>query len=174
MTDMAVVWLILIVLGGLALGIYELKYGLREQSWFWALWGAWGMFGAILIGIVLLGVAAFILLPPELVFAILVSVTVIIWFTLAFQAFKHKERLVGKALFVLTMLWSGALSTLLILFCGWETTDTVLTVLGLSGLALVSWGLIMKQAKAAKARKEAFYRSVLEDVDSGVKPPWET
>jgi len=170
---MAVVWLILIVLGGLALGIYELKYGLREQSWFWAVWGAWGMFGAILIGIVLLGVAAFILLPPELVFAILVGVTVIIWAALAFQAFKHKERLVGKALFVLTMLWSGVLSILLMMFFGWEITDTVLTVLGLSGLALVSWGLIMKQAMAAKARKEAFYKRMLEEVDTREKPPWE-
>jgi len=170
---MAVVWLILIVLGGLALGIYELKYGLREQSWFWAVWGAWGMFGAILIGIVLLGVAAFILLPPELVFAILVGVTVIIWGALAFQAFKHKERLVGKALFVLTMLWSGVLSILLMMFFGWEITDTVLTVLGLSGLALVSWGLIMKQAMAAKARKEAFHKRMLEEVDTREKPPWE-
>ena len=171
---MAVVLLILITLGVLLLGICILRKGLRDQSWFWAIVGSHLILRVIIPVLVLAVLAAFILLPPELVFAILVSVTVIIWFTLAFQAFKHKERLVGKALFVLTMLWSGTLSTLLILFCGWKTTDTVLTVLGLSGLALVLWGLIMKQAKAAKARKEAFYRSVLEDVDSVVKPPWES
>ena len=169
---MAVVWVILSVVGGLALGICLLRYGLREQSWFWALVGSRLILGVVIPMLILAVFAALFFLPPETALAILVSIAVIIWATLAFLAFKHKEKLVGKALFVLAMVWSGVLSIPLILFCSWEITDAILTALGLSGLGLVSWGFILKQARVAKARKETFYRNVLEDIDSHEQPPW--
>jgi len=174
---MAVALTVLFTLGGLAFGIWALGYGLREQSWFWALVGSWRILAAVL-PVLVVGVSCAILflpmfLPPEVVLAILFSIVLIIWFTLAFLAFKHKEELVGKGLFFLAVVWSGVLSLPLIAQ-GWRIADAVLTPMGVSALALVLWGLIMRQAKAAKARKEAFYNRMLEASEPREKPPWES
>ncbi len=173
---MAVVGLILITLWGLASGIWMLRYGLREQSWFWALWGAWGVFGAILIGIVLLGVAVitFLLFMPTMDPTISVGIVLIVWVAVAFFAFRYKHNLLGKALFVLAALWSGVLSIPLIAFLRWGTAEALLMTMGLSALVLIVWGLTMKQAKAAKVRKEALYKRLLDEVDTREKPPWES
>ena len=177
MAVVAVVLGILIALGWLAVGIWRLKYGLREQSWFWALvggWLIWGVVGPVLA----LGVFAALMflpmfLPPEVVLAILFSIVLIIWAMLGCLAFKHKEELVGKGLFFLAVVWSGVLSLPLIGFLRWGIAEALLTPMGISALALVSWGLIMRQARAAKARKEAFYKRMLEDAEPREKPPWE-
>ena len=171
---MAVVWLILITLGGLALGIYELKYGLREQSWFWALWGAWGIFGAILIGIVLLGgaVIVFLVSMPTMDPTISVGIVLTVWIVVAFFAFRYRQNFFGKGLFVLSTLWAGVLSILLVRLYDWRIGEALLTTMGLSALVLIVWGLILRQAKATKARKEALYQSVVEDIDSHQQPLW--
>ncbi len=171
---MAVVWLVLIALGALAFGIWMLRCGLSEQSWFWALMGAREILGVIVFVLIAGVLPILFLLPPELTLAIVFIIVLSIWPTLAFLAFKHKDEWVGKALFFLTMVWSCVFSIPLMLFFRWQEIHAILAALGLSGAGLIAWGLIKKQARAAKARKEAFYKRVLDEADSREKPPWET
>ena len=170
---MTIMWAILIALCGLAFGIWMLRCGLREQSWFWALMGAREILGVIVFALIAVVLPILFLLPPDLTDAIVLVIVLGIWPTLAFLAFKHKDEWVGKALFFLAMVWSCVFSIPLMMFFGWQQIHALLAALGLSGAGLVTWALIKKHAREAKARKDALYKRVLVDIDAREKPPWE-
>jgi len=140
-------------------------------------WGFWSVRFLLVFVFCSLGSLAalslFLFPYPREVLAIFAGAALTIWLTLAFQAFKRRERLAGKVLFGLAMIWSGVLSIPLILLFDWEPVEAVLTVLGISACALLLCGVSLKLVNDAKARKEARYRRVIGEVDSAESLPWE-
>jgi len=127
------------------------------------------------VGILALGAGIIVLLTSmsEMDPTISVGIVLIVWVIVAFFAFRYRHDLLGKALFVLAVLWSALLSIPLTAFLRWGTAEALLLTMSLSALALILWGLIMKQASAARARKDAYYRRVLAEAEAREKPPWE-
>lgn len=157
---------------GLVVGAFVLALGLRKQSWFLAVAGGNRLFGALFVIFFMASFFLFALVPPELSFPIWFSVGILIWLAITSQAIKHSQRWVGKALFFFAVLWSGILAVPLIAILGWNPAGTLISALALCIIGFVLWSMTSKLSASAKARRDAFHRRIIEDLDSR-RPPWE-
>ncbi|MBN1593024.1 MAG: hypothetical protein JW941_07250 [Candidatus Coatesbacteria bacterium] len=158
---------------GLLIGIFLLRSGLKNQSWFLSILGMRGVFLAAIMVVPILLFGAFIFLPIELAVGLVFAVYLGIWILLSHLAFKHKREWVGKALFFLAMVWAALPSYVLVGLLEWDIQNAIMTTTAISALALIIWATVRSQIEAANERRAAFYRSIHRQIDTTPKPPWE-
>ena len=169
-------WALGLILNTLVSGII-LVIGLRRDSVVLiVMGGAWFLLPAGFAAIILttFAVPAFTTASVSRVLGMWYVLVGGIWALLAFFGFKHLDTGKGKALVVFAILWSFVLPMPLVGICRWQTGNAFLTTFGLTALGYIIIGVILKSAKAAKARKETLYKLLLEKVDTEGKPPWES
>ena len=97
----------------------------------------------------------------------------IVWLFLAFFGLKRSDERKGKALIIFAIIWTFPMTFPLTAEWEWSTAKAYLTVFGLTALGYVILGVILKSQKAAKAKEEALYTRLQDEIDTRDKPPWE-
>lgn len=96
----------------------------------------------------------------------------LVWAFLAFQGLNHADDPKGKALVVFSILWTFLIPLPPALLWQWSTAQALLPVFVLAGLGYIVLDILVKHRSGAKARKEAFYEHVMQEIDAA-EPPWE-
>ena len=98
----------------------------------------------------------------------------LVWAFLAFQGLNHANEQKGKALLAFSLLWAFWLPMPLEAVWKWSTPAAYLMVYGLAALGYIILGILVKLTEAARVRKEALYKLLMEEVDTQEKPSWDS
>ena len=166
--------LVLIPLGLLALFCFLVQLGIKKDI-NWLVIGS-GLGLAMIVAPAALFGASLLAFYVERTFlyTIVYGVMGLVWSFLAFQGLNHANERKGKALLAFSLLWAFWLPMPLEAVWNWSTAQAFLTVFGLAALGYIAVGILLKLTAGARARKEALYKRLTEEVDASEKPPWES
>jgi len=165
---------LLIALGLMALFCFLIRLGIKKDINWLVIGSGLGLAVIVAPGALFGASLLAFFVERTFLYTIVYVVMGLVWSFLAFHGLDHANERKGKALLAFSLLWAFWLSMPLEVVWKWSTTRAFLTVYSLAALGYVILGILLKLTAGARARKEALYKLLVEEVDTREKPPWES